>query len=492
MSIRCQWPAMKSLLFAGLLPLLIAGAPPGDIIAEADLRAHIAELASDAYQGRAPGTEGQTRTIGYIADQFSKAGLVSAATDRPWFQTVTLVERSVSASSAIFTRDGKPLALDPGQIALRGWQPLQAVRAASVVFFGYGISDALPDPSGAVVLLLRDTPQGSGEIPDFATRRNALLRGGAAAVIGIAGGETAFESLRRGYRRGGTALASAVTPGIDGVMTLEAASALFHSDGIDVAALVEEAGTPDYKGRAIGLEADLSVEMTLRRYDSFNVIGKVEGSAPEKGAVLVTGHWDHLGLCRSEGAADRICNGAVDNASGIALMIEVARKLRFGPQPVRDIYFVATTAEENGLLGARAFVERPAVPLDRIQAVLNVDTVALAPKGTPIAVIGRGGKLDAPIARAAAITGRAIDPDNEADEYLSRQDGAVFAEKGIPAVMLVSAFSDKPRLDAYLSSRYHGPDDELTDTTELGGAAEDATFHVVLARLLADPKEFSR
>ncbi|MCJ8157351.1 M20/M25/M40 family metallo-hydrolase [Sphingomonas sp. LaA6.9] len=483
---------MKSSLIAGLLPLLIAGAPPGDIIAEANLRAHIAELASDAYEGRAPGTEGQTKTIAYIAEQFSKAGLMSAATDRPWFQTVALTERSVADASASFWHEGNAIALDPDDIALRSWQPRSSVKAAPVIFMGYGVDDALPDPAGKVVLLLRDAPADQPGMSDFADRRNALLRRGAVAVIGIAGGGSAFESLRRGYRRGGTTLASAATPGIDGVMTLDAAAAIFHAAGIEIAAVVDAAGKPDFAGRTLAIQSDLAVDMNVRRYESFNVIGKIAGRVPDKGAVLITGHWDHLGICRTEGEKDRTCNGAVDNASGIALMIEVARKLRFGPRLDRDIYFIATTAEEKGLLGARAFVERPVVPLDSIQAVLNVDTVALAPRGTPIAVIGRGGKLDAPVARAAALMGRTIDGDGDADEYFGRQDGAVFSEKGIPAVMLVSAFSDKARLDAYLSTAYHAPGDELTDVIELGGAAEDAAFHVVLARMLANPKEYSR
>lgn len=483
---------MKSLLLASLLPLMLAAVPPGDRVSEADLRRHIEILASDDYEGRAPGTEGQTRTIAYIADQFSKAGLVSAANDRLWFQTVALLDRSVVASSAHFARNGDPIALESDEIILRAWEEKVEIGSAPVLFLGYGTGDALPDPAGVVALLLRDAPGNGGSMPDFAVRRDALLKRGAAAVIGIAGGGSAFESLRRGYRRRGSALASAAVPGVDGIMTLEAAAALTHAAGLEIAALVEEAAQPDYAGRALGIQATLSVEMALHRYDSFNVIGKIAGSATEKGAVVLTAHWDHLGICRPEGEADRICNGAVDNASGIATLIEVARRLRVGPRPVRDIYFVATTAEEKGLLGARAFVERPVVPLEQIQAVLNLDTVALAPRGTPIAVIGRGGKLDAPIAKAARIAGRAIDPDGEADEYVQRQDGWVFAQRGIPAVMLVSAFSEKPRLDAYLSKAYHAPDDELTDATELGGAAEDAGFHVVLARILADPEEFSR
>src|SRR6202008_1254848 len=159
-------------------------------------------------------------------------------------------------------------------------------------------------------------------------------------------------SLRRAYDRRGTALASAQTPGIDGLISIEAASALAHAARLAMSALIGEGGRPGYRGRSLGIRADLSVEMDLRAYDSFNVIGKIGGRNPRAGAVIVTGHWDHLGVCRPEGETDRICNGAVDNASGIALMIEAARRLRLGPRPARDIYFVATTAEEIGLLGA--------------------------------------------------------------------------------------------------------------------------------------------
>jgi len=221
-----------------------------------------------------------------------------------------------------------------------------------------------------------------------------------------------------------------------------------------------------------------------------NIIGKVAGSDPSKGAVLITAHWDHLGYCRTL-AADRICNGAIDNASGVALLIEIARAVAAGPRPVRDVYFVATTGEEEGELGAKAFVAQPPVPLATIVAAFNLDTMAIAPAGTPVAIIGRGlTDLDPLIFAVARAQHRAVDKDNAANRYLDRQDGWPLLRHHVPAVMVGSAFSNIPLLEAFLQGRYHTPADDLAHPIELGGATEDANLHVALVRAFADPSRF--
>jgi Zn-dependent M28 family amino/carboxypeptidase len=221
------------------------------------------------------------------------------------------------------------------------------------------------------------------------------------------------------------------------------------------------------------------------------VIGKIEGSDRADEAVTYTAHWDHLGLCAPPGAPDRICNGAVDNASGVAMMIEIARQLAKGPQPRRSLYFIATTAEESGLLGAKAFVRNPPLPLDNIVAEMNLDTVALAPAGAPIAIIGRGEEpLASFIDQAARALGRKIDDSTAANAFLNRQDGSVFLKAGVPSVMIGGAFSDPVLLARFLTGPYHHPNDDLKQGIELGGAAEDGALHVALGRLFADPAKF--
>jgi Zn-dependent M28 family amino/carboxypeptidase len=204
-------------------------------------------------------------------------------------------------------------------------------------------------------------------------------------------------------------------------------------------------------------------------------------------------HWDHFGICRAEGEPDRICNGAVDNASGIAAMIEVAGHLARGRRPARDILFLATTAEEVGLLGAEEFVGRPTVPLASIAAVVNLDTIAIHRAGSPVAVIGRGtAPLDAAIDATIAAEGRRLDSDTEANGFLRRQDGWAFTRRGVPAVLVGGSFSDMALLNAFLEGAYHAPEDEVGPNLVLEGAAEDADLMVALARRLGEPTLYRR
>ncbi|MBB5687369.1 M28 family peptidase [Sphingobium boeckii] len=473
---------MKSLCIAALLPLIVANAAPADIVSEADLRGHIAVLASDAFEGRAPGTEGETKTIHYIADQFARVGLSQGSGTQGWFQPVKLIERTPRTAGYSFTRQGKPIAVDASNFVLRASAARTEIEKAPLIFLGYGNNSKGLDPAGAVAMILQEAPDGS----DYRVRRNAVLRRGAKAVIGIVAADFDFDALERTMLAPVTVLAPGVDSGAEGMMTLEAASALAFEAGKDVSALIEDAAQPGYAGVALGIQADLKIGTDVRAFESHNVIGKVAGRDPKAGAIMLTAHWDHLGLCREEGAADRICNGAIDNASGVALLIETARHLAHGPKPRRSIYFMATTAEERGLLGALGFIADPLLPRADIRAVLNADTVAVAGKGATIAVIGKGTVLDPFIARAAAVVGRKVDPDGDADIMVQRQDGWAFAREKIPAVMIGGTFSDMALAQKYLQSTYHGPDDALTDTLDLGGAADDATLHVVLARMLAN------
>lgn len=481
---------MKRLCAAALLPMLAANIAPSDQVNEADIRAHIAVLASDAFEGRAPGTEGANKTVGYIAHALQAVGAEPGAREG-WYQPIALVERTPRASQSVFRHNGLRISVAPETVLLRSFEQVTEVSGAPVLYLGTGAAPDTIDPRGAVVLVLIDAPKSGRSVPGFRTRREILLKRGALAVIGIVG-ETSFDDYARGFGEMTTRLASQTPAGIEGAMSIEAAGQLFRAARLDVAAMVEAAADPAYRGVALDITADLTATNNVRRYDSHNVIGRITGSDPVAGAVLIMAHWDHTGICRAEGAADRICNGAIDNASGVALLIEAARRIAHGERSKRSIYFVATTAEERGLLGAHGFAEDPVVPLGEIQAVLNADTVAVAGKGAPLAVIGGSKRMAVVIAKAAAITGRRIDPDYEADAFLRRQDGWALSQKGVPAAMITGSFSDMKRLNAYLSRDYHGPGDALTDASDLSGAAEDATFHVVLTRLLSDPKEYSR
>lgn len=222
-----------------------------------------------------------------------------------------------------------------------------------------------------------------------------------------------------------------------------------------------------------------------------NLIGRLPGTGPRFGAVLLVAHWDHLGQgrhCRRRGS-DRICNGAIDNASGLAMMIEIARELAKGPRPVRDVYFLASGGEEAGLKGAYDFAADPPVPLDKFVAVFNLDTEGLAPPRSPAVVLAgprTEGLMDL-IRTTAGDTGiRLVEPNERNLAFLKRQDGWAFASNDVPAVIVSAAFADDARLAAYLDRDYHRASDGL-EHVELGAAADMVAFHVALIRRAASP-----
>jgi Zn-dependent M28 family amino/carboxypeptidase len=233
--------------------------------------------------------------------------------------------------------------------------------------------------------------------------------------------------------------------------------------------------------------------VTVAGKSSANLIGRLTGAGAAREAVVITAHWDHLGLCRPAGSADRICNGAVDNASGVALLIEVARLLASGPRPSRSILFVATTGEEEGLLGARAFVAAPAVPLDRIVAAINLDTVAIAPANAPVGIVGRGlTRLDPIVDAEARRLRRPVTFSRWANRFVKRQDGWAFLKAGVPAVMIGGSFGNRAALQAFLNGRYHRPDDDLAHLPSLEGLVQDSVLIAAVAREFADPRRLPR
>ena len=212
------------------------------------------------------------------------------------------------------------------------------------------------------------------------------------------------------------------------------------------------------------------------------------------GAVLMVAHWDHFGRCADPPAEHLICNGAVDNASGLAVITEAARILASGKPMDRDVYVLATTGEELGLLGAEAFAENPPVPLDSIMAVFNVDSTGIVGAGQPVSVIGAGmTDLDDGIAAVLKALHRRPVPGNgqtsPANAFVRRQDGWAFISHDVPAVMVSSAYSDPKALERFMDERYHRPTD-VAARVEYGGMVEDVTLQVELVRFFADTRRF--
>lgn len=470
--------------------LLFSFAAHAEEISEADLLGHIEILASDDFGGRKPGTVGENKTLNYIATEWQKAGLVPATGSPSWYAPVGLVDRTPVKQSARFIyfngKRNRTIKINDDQIILRGNMQFSELANASIVYAGYGlgnIADLEKSVSGKLVFLLRQSPKEDDEFPEYQKRKANILAARASGIITIFESDSRFKRFARRYRSASTGLdGQAMHASLEGIISASGVNKLLRKAGFDAKQLSEAAAKDSFSPKDTGIYADISAETQVRSYQSHNVIGKLAGRKPGSGAVLFLGHWDHLGECRGASEVDRICNGAVDNASGISLLIETAKRLA-NDRPDRDIYFLATTAEESGLLGAKAFVAQPALPLDQLVAVFNVDTVALSPDGKMIAVVGRGKTdLDGDIEKIAKAEGREIDTSDKANAFVRRQDGYVFLEKDVPTLMITSAFADQELLDAYLKGRYHDADDQVDDQLVLGGAAADANFHVALGR----------
>jgi Zn-dependent M28 family amino/carboxypeptidase len=488
---------MRGLTGALIAGLALYAAAPAQAkgVTEAQLRSHIEILASDEFEGRKPGTEGETKTVRYIAEAWAKAGLKPAAADGSWFEPVALVQRGQGSAKVAYNVKDRNLRVASDEIVLIGRESEYVAKDLPLFFAGHGVKadgSAVDGVAGRAVFLLFEDPENvPREARSSRARRDALVAAGATAVIFIADAQGSWPVLRRQFlsrpirRAEGEKRAE-----MEGAVSSEYAVALVTAAGRDWDKLRKSAKTEGYMGEALGVTAQVALSTEVRRFDSSNVIGKIAGRKKGSGAVLYMGHWDHLGICAPEDAPDRICNGAVDNASGIAVLTEVARALG-KKRHDRDIYFVATTAEESGLIGAYAYADKPAFPLDEIVIALNVDTIAIAKRGAKVAIIGRDTtKLDGAVEAVAKKAGRKIESSKDANAFIQRQDGWALTQKGVPALMVGGSFADLDLMQKFLGSDYHGPDDELTDKTELGGAAEDADLHIALGQYFANARKY--
>ena len=486
---RCGRAISRLLLpvLAAALLAAPASAQRRDRALEAALLAHVTELASDAYDGREPGTEGEAKTLRYLGRQWFDIGLESGTNDprNAWFAPVRLVAREAATGYAAFSRKGRRLYLPPGSTEVFTSGQRTLIENAPILFVGKGtVIPGRADLAGRVALLL----DGGQEDSD---RQNALLKAGAAAVLTVLDGERTLDQVRARRGRSGYALATEQLGGdLEAFITTEGLERVLLGSGQTLASLAAQAQDPAFVPRAVDLAVSLEATTRETRINTHNLIGRLPGRRPETGAVLLLAHWDHFGRCAEESAQNQICNGAIDNASGIAALTEIARRLARGPQMDRDVYFLATTAEEIGLLGASAFAENPPLPLSQIVAAFNLDSVALAPRGSPLGILGRGmTPLDAGIEAVAKAQKRKIAPGDAINAYIRRQDGWALLQRDVPTVMVSSSWSDVARVERFFESDYHRPTDMVKPGLDLSGTAEDVLFHVALVRHFADARK---
>lgn len=480
---------MRFFFFCITAWVLSFSAAQAEDITELDLLGHIEILASDDFGGRKPGTDGENKTVNYIATEWKNAGLSPASKQASWYAPVAMIDRIPVSQEFEFILEGKQskqIKIESDQMLLRGAAAESRLSNVPIVHVGFGtasIEEMRPFVSGKLAFLFSNSPAGRKDFPSYRERKANIIAAGASGIVAIIKGDARWARNARRFRAANISLDDEKSHAkLEGMISKHAANRIFRKAGIDVKKLAADAEGSEFQPLEVAVLANLSAQTQIRTYDSHNVIGKIPGRKPESGALLFMGHWDHFGECEPDSKGDRICNGAVDNASGISLLIETAKRLA-ALSLDRDIYFLATTAEEQGLLGAYAFVADPSFALNRLVAVFNADTVALAPEGKLIAVVGRGETdLDPDLEKVAQAEGREIDATDSAKAYLKRQDGYVFLKKGIPSFMITSAFADQERLNSYIGSRYHDVSDEADDGLILGGAAADANFHVALGR----------
>lgn len=501
-----RWAGFGLALLA-LAPIGALAAAPGKrqlAAIETQLRQHVTTLASDEYGGREPGTPGETLTLRYLAREWFDIGMESGTNDpgNAWFAPVELVEREPQGSRAQFFHGKRrvPVAEAGYFVVTSGLRGL--IENAPLVYVGRngGGEGARTELAGRVAVILdSDAPAAEPVKPGAAAtatairpvdRAGKLLEGGAAAVLTVLDGERTLDDVMARRRRAGYALAGERLGGdIEAFVSPEAARQLLAAAGApDLAGLRAAGAAAGFSARPLGITASFEATNRETRIKTHNLIGKIEGRRPGSGAVVLMAHWDHFGKCAAPPAEKQVCPGAVDNASGLAVITEVARLLSAGKPMDRDVYLVATTGEELGLLGALAFAENPPVPLGSVVAAFNVDSTGLVPAGLPVSVVGQGmTPLDPGIAKVLKAMKRKLAAGDAANAFARRQDSWALMQHDVPSVMVSTSYSDPARLEAFMDNIYHRPFDEAARVV-YGGMVDDVLVQTELVRFFADSR----
>lgn len=484
------WPTRLVVCFATLaLGACATGhgsnaSPPEREAIAARMMADIEVLSSEAFGGRMPGTPGEEQTVAYLIERMQEAGLVSGTNDpgSVWRAPVELIRtRALDSRIIVRTQRGETEIGQGNGFAFTSTRRA-LIDGVDVVFVGKE-AETVPAEAiaGRIVVLLDDPALGSGQ-------REHLFEAGPAAIITVVDDAAAIAERRQALGGERLTLASEDTDRLLAFVTDEALSAAFPEGRWS--ALVDRATAAGFEPEMLNATIAIDAHTTRREFTSSNVLGLIPGAVKGAGAVVLMGHWDHLGECAPE-ASDRLCNGAVDNASGIALMLELAARLRaIGPHD-RDIYLLATSAEEAGLLGAKAFAQEPPLALNDIVAVFNFDMVAIAPRDSPVGFIGEGETpLDDIVLQTLSETGRKLGERDFAANFLRRQDGWALLEQGIPAVLISTTFGSESLVAPFLAEDYHKPSDDGR-ILQLGGAIDDLLLHEELVRRVASTATYT-
>ena len=494
-------------------------------INEADLRHRIATLADDSFEGRAPATPGGIAASQWIADEMARIGLAPGY-EGSYFQPVSLLAVSLDAEASSFdvSFEGEPLGLSMGEDIVY-WSKLNAsditVEDSDLVFVGYGVvapeygwdDYADLDVEGRTVVMLVNDP-GYANPDSGLFNGNAMTyygrwtykyeeaaRQGAAAVILIH--QTAPASYGWNVVSGswsGTQLDLAREPGegqfanVESWVTEDRARQMFDLAGLDFDALTASASQPGFTPVEMsGLSASGQLANSAETMDSRNVVGVVPGTTRPDEYILYTAHWDHIGIRDVPEGEDGLYNGAVDNATGTAAILEIGEAFAANPGE-RSVMILAVTAEESGLLGSAYYGENPIVPFDQTVGGLNIDAILPTGRARDVVVVGHGAsELEDLLTEAAAEQDRYIVPDpNPEAGYFYRSDHIELAKHGVPMLYADGGFDLREGGNEagmaigedYRANRYHGPADEYSEDWNMEGMVEDtALFFTVGSRL---------
>jgi Zn-dependent M28 family amino/carboxypeptidase len=494
------------------------------ISAEA-IAAHVRFLADDLLEGRAPASRGSELALRYVAAQYERLGLVPLGDDGGFLQRFDIVGMKSQVTTPItIAAPGKTsLVLQPvvdSVVSAGRQEPALAVRDADVVFVGYGITAPEQkwddfkgvDVRGKVLLVMNSDPEDDPALFAGKTRLYygrwdykyaEAARHGAAGVIIIHTDHSAsypwhvVQSSWTGPQFELPARPSDPRVTLQMWATEDACRRLVALGGQDLDALRRAAERRDFRPVALGVKLTAAVKVALTRTRTANVVAKLPGSDPKLAAeaVVVSAHHDHLGV--REGKGDVIYNGAQDNASGVAALLDIAEALSsLQPRPKRSIVFAAVAAEESGLLGSQWFCEHPPVAPGRMAANLNIDGLNIWGKTTDIGYIGLGkSTLDDVVTAVARAQGRQVTPDDRPDKGgFYRSDQFNFAKIGVPAVYLKAGVRHpghdvdwgRALHEKYNDERYHQPSDQIDATWNLDGAVDDVQLMTVTLMRIAD------
>ena len=485
-----------------------------DGIDAADFAEHVEHLASDDFGGRGPGSAGEDKTVDYIKSQFARIGL-QPGNGGDWFQTVPMVETTADESATLDLAVGSQrqvLAFGKDMVVgTRTGQPVVNLKDSPLVFVGYGVDapeQAWNDYAGldvkgkTVVMLVNDPGFHARDARLFDGNRmtyygrwtykfeEAARKGAAAALIihDTDGASYGWDVVRNSWSGPQYDLPAKDDPAprvpVQGWISGEAADALFKAAGQDLGKLRAAANKRGFKPVPLDATASLQLKSRSVEKQSRNVIGMLPGSEAPEEAIVYMAHWDHLGTHEGE-AGDNIYNGAVDNATGIAGILEIAEAFRKAPTPPkRSVLFLAVTLEESGLLGSKYYVAHPVVPLDKTVAVFNLDALAPVGRARDLTVVGKGSsQLEDLLKAILDRQGRHAEAeDNTAAGYYFRSDHFNFAKAGVPALYIDSGIdlveggkaAGQAAGKAYTEQRYHKPGDQYdTATWNLDGIVQD-------------------